>query len=83
MVCKRCDKMRLKWMKSEMESCGVASAGGGEEVDLERMGGIGRSSLKDVLVEGEGGGSVGKVMNIISEVTALCESVGAQSKERE
>lgn len=25
-------------MKSEMESCGVASAGGGEEVDLERMG---------------------------------------------
>jgi hypothetical protein len=34
--------MRLKWMNSGTESCGVASAGGGggggEEVDLERMG---------------------------------------------
>lgn len=32
-------KMRLKWMKSETESYGVASAGGGgEDVDPERMG---------------------------------------------
>jgi hypothetical protein len=30
--------MRLKWMESEMESYGVASAGGGEAVDLEWMG---------------------------------------------
>lgn len=40
-------------MDSETERYGVASAGGGEEVDLERMGFKSeelRSSLKNVLV---------------------------------
>lgn len=70
-------------MESETESYGAASAGG---VEVEWMGfksEIDKSLLKDVLVKGKGGGSIGKVKNIISKVTTLCESVGAQSKERE